>query len=67
MKNHTVARFLRSSRFHLCMTIVWVLLLVPTLIWWKESILWIAGMSLYANFVGHFSAYQAARSEETND
>lgn len=42
---------------------VWVLLLVPTLIWWRNSVLWVAAMSLYANFVGHFSAWQGARAE----
>lgn len=38
----------------------WALLLVPTLLWWKDSILWVASMSLYANFVGHASAAEAA-------
>lgn len=38
----------------------WALLLIPTLVWWKDSILWVAGMSLYANFVGHASAAEAA-------
>jgi hypothetical protein len=55
--------FLRSARFHLCMSYVWSLMLIPTLLWWKSSILWVAAMSLYANFVGHWSAYQAARAE----
>lgn len=40
------------------------LAVVPTLLWWRESILWIAFMSLWANVVGHWSAYQAARAEE---
>lgn len=53
-----------QRHFHLGMMIVWAVLLVPTLLWWTESVLWVAIMSLYANFVGHFSAYQAARSEE---
>jgi hypothetical protein len=53
-------------RFHLVLMIVWALLLIPTLLWWHNSILWVAGMSLYANFVGHFSAWQAVRSEEAS-
>ena len=56
------AKALRS--FHLWVTIAWALLLVPTLLFWKESISWVVFMSLYANFVGHFSAWQAARSED---
>lgn len=58
------AAFARSSRFHLLMMLVWVALIVPTLIWWADSILWVLLISIYANFVGHFGAYQAARSEE---
>lgn len=45
------------------MSLAWALLIVPTLIWWKSSILWVASMSLYANFIGHWSAFQAARAE----
>ena len=50
-------------RFHIFMTVLWTLMAIPTLLWWPESILWVAFMSLYANIVGHFSAYQAARAE----
>jgi len=53
-------------RFHATMMAVWALLLVPTLVWWKESILWVAAMSLYANFAAHFAAYDAARAERSN-
>lgn len=55
---------MRQSTLHLVLTVVWALLLIPTLLWWKESILWVAIMSLYANFIGHWSTYQAARAKE---
>lgn len=51
-------------KLHLCATVLWGLMLIPTLLWWKESILWVASMSLYANVVGHWSAYQATRAEK---
>lgn len=51
-------------RVHLILTAVWATLAIPTLLWWRESILWIAFMSLYANVAGHWSAYQAARAED---
>lgn len=54
-------------KFHFFMMIFWALLVIPTLIWWRESILWVAFMSLYANFVGHFSGWDAARAEEKNE
>lgn len=46
------------------MVVVWLSLLLPTLLWWKDSILWVATMSLYANVAAHWSAYQGARSEK---
>lgn len=57
----------RMSRFHWGMAGVWLLLGVPTVLWWKEAILWVAIMSLYANFIGHVSSAQAARAEEAED
>lgn len=53
-----------SPRFHLAMTATWALLLIPTLLWWRDSILWVAAMSLYANVAAHWSAYQGARAEQ---
>lgn len=52
-----------SPRFHLVATLAWALLLIPTLLWWSQSILWVATMSLYANVAAHWSAYQGARAE----
>lgn len=48
------------------MTGVWALLAIPTLLWWRESILWVAFMSLYANVASHWAAYQASRAEDSN-
>lgn len=53
-------------RVHLFLLSVWVVLIPPTLIWWKESILWVLLISIYANIVSHWSAYQAVRAEESN-
>jgi hypothetical protein len=60
-----VIKWLR--RFHLAMMAVWVALAVPGILWWKESILFVIILSLYANFAAEFAAYQAARSEEKQD
>lgn len=51
-------------RFHLTMVFVWLLLSVPGIIYWKESILFVIILSLYANMEGSFAAYMAARSEK---
>ena len=55
---------LQWRKIHGVAMIVWAALALPTVLFWKESILWVAFMSLYANFVGHASAWQAARAED---
>lgn len=57
----------QSRRIHLTLTLAWLALGIPTLLWWKNSIAWVAWMSLYANVVGHWSAMQAARAEEAQE
>lgn len=52
----------RLENFNLIMTVVWVVLLAPTLIWWRNSIMWVLIVSLYANAAAHWSAYQGSRA-----
>jgi hypothetical protein len=51
-------------RFHLIAVVVWTLLLVPSLLWWKASVLWVVLMSVWANIQGHFASYMAAQTEQ---
>lgn len=55
-------RYLR--RFHAVMTLVWLILVVPSVLWWKTSILWIIILSVWANVASHFGAWQGARAED---
>ncbi len=52
------------KRFHAAMTILWLLLVVPTVVWWRNSVPWLAIMSVWANFAGHFGSWQGARAED---
>jgi hypothetical protein len=54
-------------KFHFIAMVVWAMLAIPTVLLWKQSILWIAAMSLWANFVGHFGAWDSARAEKAVD
>jgi hypothetical protein len=56
-----MAKFLKV--FNLICTFAWAILLLPSLLWWKDSILWVILISIWANIVGHFSAYGASRAE----
>lgn len=47
---------------HLILTILWIIAIVPTLVWWKDSVLWVALMSLWANIASHLAAYTAAKA-----
>lgn len=49
---------------HATLTFVWFLLVIPTVIFWAESVLWVALISCYANAAAHFSAWQGSRAEE---
>lgn len=56
------ASFLKA--FHGVSTILWGFLIPVTVFTnLKTSITWIAMMSVWANFVGHFSSWQASRAE----
>lgn len=57
----------KLAKFNLYMTLAWVILTFPSVVWWKNSLLWVIVISLWANIVGHFSAYIAARSERAQE
>ena len=52
------------KRCHLVAAVMWVGLAIPSLIWWKDSVLWVILISIYANIVGHLSGYRAARADQ---
>ncbi|MCI7851542.1 hypothetical protein [Klebsiella pneumoniae] len=52
------------KRCHLVAAVMWVGLAIPSLIWWKDNVLWVILISIYANIVGHLSGYSAARADQ---
>lgn len=54
----------RPVTVQLALTILWALLFIPGLVSWKDSITFLVVCSIYANFVGHLSAYEAAKAAE---
>lgn len=59
------AGFLRA--LHGWLTIGWLLMAVPALLWWQQSVPFLVFVSVYANFAGHFSSWQASRIEHRMD
>lgn len=52
------------KRYHLVAAIMWFVLAIPSVIWWKDSVLWVIIISIYANIIGHLSGYSAARADQ---
>lgn len=53
--------FLR--RFHGWATVFWVVMAVPSMLWWRSSLPYLVGLSVYAVVTGHWSSWQASRAE----
>lgn len=50
-------------RLHGWATVLWALLAPPSMLWWRDSIPYLVGLSVYACAAGHFSSWQACRTE----
>lgn len=45
------------------MTVTWLLLLIPTLLWWKDSLVWVVVMSWWANVAASAAAFYGLLTE----
>lgn len=52
------------ARRHLILGWVWIVLAVPALLWWKDSVLFVILLSLYANAEASFAAHQAKKNRD---
>ena len=57
--------FLR--KFHGWATLVWIMLAIPSVLFWSESVLWVIILSVWANVASHWASWQAARAEAKID
>jgi hypothetical protein len=57
----------KASTLHTFFTVAWALLAIPTLFYWRESVLWVALMSLWANIASHWAAREAAKVKENQE
>jgi hypothetical protein len=53
-----------DRKIHGVLTIGWFLLAIPAVVLWRNSVPFLVYVSVYANFVGHWGSYQAAKAEE---
>lgn len=53
-----------QRRIHGALTVVWLVLAYPSVVYWRNSVPWLVGVSVYANVVGHWSAFEATKATE---
>lgn len=53
----------RMRRLHGWLTLAWLAASLPILYWFPDSVPVVVFISIYANVVGHWSSWQAARVE----
>ena len=56
-------RIRRNRRIHATLTVVWALLIVPSILFWRNSVPYLVAVSVYANLAGHWAAYEASKEE----
>ena len=54
------------AKMHLGGAAFWLLMLIPTLIWWHSSVLWVAILSLYALLIGHLASFEASNNHSVD-
>ena len=42
---------------------MWLVIVIPGVLWWKYSIPFLVFVSIYANVAGHWSSWQAVKVE----
>jgi hypothetical protein len=51
-------------RLHAILTVVWTLMIIPGVLFWRNSVPFLVAVSIYANAAGHWGSYQGARAED---
>lgn len=54
--------FTDRARLHGLLTLVWLLLIPPAILFWRQSVPFLVMCSVYANLAGHWSAWEAAKA-----
>lgn len=54
-------------RFNFWAMLSFAVLIPPSVLWWSQSVPYLVWLSVWANFAGHLSAWQASRVEERQE
>lgn len=53
-------------RLHATLTVVWIMLIIPSVLLWKDSIPYLVFMSAWANIAGSAASWQAAKADRNS-
>ncbi len=57
----------RAVLFHRASAVVWLLLTIPALLWWSDSVAFVIVASIYANVKSDWGAAEAADDRQVMD
>jgi len=52
-----------SDKLHLCFAAFWILMVIPTLLFWSQSVAVVLVYSVYALVGAHIAAYEGAKDD----
>ena len=53
------------ARIQLALTVIWGLLIIPSILWWSHSVPWLVFMSVWANVAASAASWQAAKAAQS--
>lgn len=59
-----IVAWLTLRRVHAFLTVFWLVMAVPSVLVWRNSVPYLVGVSVYALVVGHWSSWGSARAED---
>lgn len=56
-----------KQNYHLMLANCWLVLAIPAVLWWKDSVMFVILLSLYANWEASMSAHNATKARKANE
>jgi hypothetical protein len=53
-------------RIHGALTVAWILLITPSVLFWRDSVAWLVIMSVWANVASSAASWQAAKADRSS-
>lgn len=64
MRRRRRSRLVTPRRIHGFLVGFWVLMTIPSVLWWRQSVPYLVFISVYALVASHAAAYAGSKAEE---